>query len=358
MSLLRIGAARMLPTNLAAAGIRHACQILLRKRPSQRGLFSIGAPGFEPGTSSPPGVLRTRAGTSRHEETARLSRIGRAYASDGEPVRGRCADIRADTAGRMPAGGGRTLRPVPAEVLDGRLSEAVARALEQHRAELAELVEQQVEAELERLAPELVDEALARRNGASAAHGVRDAARTSLDIGEPAATAELKRCSTCRRELPRSEYGPDRRSPDGLRARCRECRQRREYPREVAARRARRAREKPRRAAQGPASDDDAARPDPRDPPKTGERLTTARTVSARRATTSGCSPPVSRCSTSTAGSSRPTPGSTPARRSATRACSRDRTRPPASFSRERNAGHCLLLLLRLTTYEHREAAL
>jgi hypothetical protein len=153
---------------------------------------------------------------------------------------------------------------VPAEVLDGRLSEAVARALEQHRAELAELVEQQVEAELERLAPELVDEALARRNGASAAHGVRDAARTSLDIGEPAATAELKRCSTCRRELPRSEYGPDRRSPDGLRARCRECRQRREYPREVAARRARRAREKPRRAAQGPASDDDAARPDPR----------------------------------------------------------------------------------------------
>jgi hypothetical protein len=147
---------------------------------------------------------------------------------------------------------------VPAEVLDGRIAEAVARAVEQHRAELAELVARQVDAELERLAGELVAETLARRNGAQPVR-----ARHPNGNGEPAATAELKRCSTCGQLRPRSDYGPDRRTADGLRARCRECRQRREYPLEAAARRARRAREKPRQAAQGPASDDDA-RPDPR----------------------------------------------------------------------------------------------
>jgi hypothetical protein len=148
---------------------------------------------------------------------------------------------------------------VPAEVLDGRIAEAVARALEQHRAELAELVARQVDAELERLAGELVAETLARRNGAQPVRVVHPNGN-----GEPPATAELKRCSTCGQLRPRSEFGPERRSPDGLRARCRECRQCREHPLEVAARRARRAREKARTAARGPASDDDDARPDPR----------------------------------------------------------------------------------------------
>jgi hypothetical protein len=156
--------------------------------------------------------------------------------------------------GRVPAGGGRTLELVPALEVPGRIAEAVARALEQHRAELAELVERQVDAELERLAGELVTESLARRNGEPNGSGE---------------AVELKRCSTCGRLRPRSQYNRDRRTTDGLRARCRECRQCREYPREVATRRARRAREKPRPAAQAPASDDDDARPDPR-PVKNG----------------------------------------------------------------------------------------
>jgi hypothetical protein len=157
--------------------------------------------------------------------------------------------------------GGKTKGSVREVPLTGR---ALA-ALDRHRAELAELVARQVDVELERLAGELVAETLARRNGAQPvparhANGDGEAAATV----EAAATAELKRCSTCGQLRPRAEYGPDRRTADGLRARCRECRQRREYPLEAAARRARRAREKPRRAAQVSASDDDEPRPDPR----------------------------------------------------------------------------------------------
>jgi hypothetical protein len=150
--------------------------------------------------------------------------------------------------------GGKTKGSVREVPLTGR---ALA-ALDRHRAELAELVARQVDVELERLAGELVAETLARRNGAQPV----PARHANGNGGPAAATAELKRCSTCGQFRPRSEFGRERRSPDGLRARCRECRQRREYPREAAAQRARRAREKPGRAAQGPASGDDDPRPD------------------------------------------------------------------------------------------------
>jgi hypothetical protein len=153
---------------------------------------------------------------------------------------------------------------VPAlEVHDGRIAEAVARALEQHRAELAELVARQVEFELERLAGELVADALARRNGAGeTGEGDRADDVSRLDTpGGVERREDTRRCSTCRRVFPSSAFGRDARTPDGLRSRCNDCRRQREY---TGARRARRARrESARPTAQGPASGDDDARPDP-----------------------------------------------------------------------------------------------
>jgi hypothetical protein len=136
-------------------------------------------------------------------------------------------------------------REVP-HVLAGRIETAVAAALEVHRGELAALVERQVEAELERLVDELVLEAIARRNGHRHIPNERQA--RDADAGE-----ELRRCSTCRRELPLDAFGRDARTADGHRRRCRDCRRRTEYrPR------ARRAGEKARPAAPlGPRDDEE-----------------------------------------------------------------------------------------------------
>jgi hypothetical protein len=153
---------------------------------------------------------------------------------------------------------------VPAlEVHDGRIAEAVARALDAHRAELAERVERQVELELERLTGELVAEALARRNGAGeTGEGDRADDVSGLDTpGGVERREDSRRCSTCRRVLPSSAFGRDARTPDGLRSRCTDCRRQREYANAPRARRARR--ENARSAAQGPASGDEEPRPDP-----------------------------------------------------------------------------------------------
>jgi hypothetical protein len=113
---------------------------------------------------------------------------------------------------------------VPHDVLSTTVSEAVAHALEVHRAELAELVEQRVEAEVERLASELVAEAVARRNGS--------------DVADDEQAEELLRCTTCSRLRRLEEFGRDASRKSGYRSRCKSCRSEREYrPR---ARRARR----------------------------------------------------------------------------------------------------------------------
>jgi hypothetical protein len=151
---------------------------------------------------------------------------------------------------------------VPHAALHGRIETAVAAALEQHRAELAAIVQRQVEAELERLVDELVADAVARRNGAeensSPAHGTeRDSERAAEENSSPA--EELRRCSACSRELPLEAFGVDRSARDGLRRRCGECRRRLEYaPRARIARR-----EKARPAARVGPRDDEEPRPAP-----------------------------------------------------------------------------------------------
>jgi hypothetical protein len=98
------------------------------------------------------------------------------------------------------------------EVLADRVSASVPRALEQHRAELAELVERQVELELERLTGELVAEALARRNGAGdtgEGHEADDVSRLDTPGGSnlPATVAAARLAGGCCR-APRSAATP------------------------------------------------------------------------------------------------------------------------------------------------------
>jgi hypothetical protein len=93
-------------------------------------------------------------------------------------------------------------RDVPHAALTGRVETAVAAAVEQHRAELAELVEQRVEAELERLVDELVADAIAGRNGAAPRGAPSAATVQGDDVDEHARieqAEELLRCSTCGR---------------------------------------------------------------------------------------------------------------------------------------------------------------
>jgi DNA-directed RNA polymerase subunit M/transcription elongation factor TFIIS len=151
---------------------------------------------------------------------------------------------------------------VPHAALADAVSEAVAAALEVHRAELVELVEVQVEAELERLAGELVAEAIARRNGHADSRGegsqaLRAAPVASVPEAETAKSEkaeELRRCSRCGELRPRSAFGVDRRTADGLRRSCRSCRSEHEYrPR---ARRARREKASP-AARVGPRDEED-----------------------------------------------------------------------------------------------------
>jgi hypothetical protein len=105
----------------------------------------------------------------------------------------------------------------PADVLSTTASEAVKRALEEHRAELVELVERQVETGLERLAAELVAEAIARGNGgdprsnrhradepAEAAHvDARRANETLLEVSPAAAALAVQRRPELGRRPPR-----------------------------------------------------------------------------------------------------------------------------------------------------------
>src|SRR5690606_32730721 len=51
-------------------------------------------------------------------------------------------------------------------------------------------------------------------------------------------TVTMKRCSRCKQEKPRTEFGEDRRAKDRLRSECRECKRAydREYKRKNAAR--------------------------------------------------------------------------------------------------------------------------
>jgi hypothetical protein len=148
---------------------------------------------------------------------------------------------------------------VPHTALSTTVSEAVERVLEQHRAELVELVEQQVEAELERLAGELVAEAIARRT-------VLIIGRISTSCARPSRSssgASTRRADETLLEVspavPRSQFNVDRSSPDSLRAACRSYRSEREYrPR---ARRARREKASPGR--RGAPRDADQPRPAP-----------------------------------------------------------------------------------------------
>jgi 5-methylcytosine-specific restriction endonuclease McrA len=43
------------------------------------------------------------------------------------------------------------------------------------------------------------------------------------EMDPPDAHSQSKRCRACRRDLPGTAYSPDRRSPDGLQGRCRDC---------------------------------------------------------------------------------------------------------------------------------------
>jgi hypothetical protein len=125
---------------------------------------------------------------------------------------------------------------VPHAPLLGRIETAVAHALEAHRAELAALVEQHVAAEPERLVAELVADALARRNGDASKVRRSDLGRRRREnvrrsdifraqrrrrkaprLGAFRAE-ELRRCSTCRRELSASAFGRDARRADACAA--------------------------------------------------------------------------------------------------------------------------------------------
>jgi hypothetical protein len=239
---------------------------------------------------------------------------------------------------RDPTGRPDTLRVAPAEVLDGRLSDVVARALGQHRAELAELAARQVGAELERLAGELVAETLARRNGAQPVRVVHP-----NGDGEPAATAELKRCSTCRA------------AAAALRVRARPSltrRAARPLPRVPAAWRV------PKRG--GGAAGTTSPRETPPGCAGARERRRRLTGPSTRRKRESGPQrlAPRARAKRRRVAARRrfrDARRARPARRDRRRAPRRlgarrpagvrvNPTRPPASFSRERNAGHCLLL--------------
>jgi hypothetical protein len=166
---------------------------------------------------------------------------------------------------------------VPHAELSTTVSKAVERALAEHRAELVELVEAQVEAELERLSGELVAEAIARRNGSEKPLAEpTDFPGPASDAGEP-----TKRCSRCRRLQPLSAFNRDRSvKRDGLRASCRSCD--RAATRAYVQRQRRARRESAPPAARGGPRDDDEPRPapahlgngrTPQNAPHAGERV-------------------------------------------------------------------------------------
>ena len=103
------------------------------------------------------------------------------------------------------------------------LAEVVAAAVRARTPELELLVREQVDAELARLVPEIVERELAaRRNG----DGQAEPSAATVEESAPPEPA-TKRCRACGEVKPLDAFPADKARPDGVRNECRECRNRR-----------------------------------------------------------------------------------------------------------------------------------